>query len=271
MTCRSYILAAGYLLLLLRPVFAADPHEPNESKASATVVKNLENAVWKTVEGTTFHSGSDRDWFRIVTTKKGILEVEVTYLREHRAELTAEDGSQLTADFRPGKIYLVVGNLEPGNYFLELKPLAGGTGNVALRVRYSDPTTYRGWLVDHHESPDLPSSADPNGDGVSLGIEYALSRPPNPDSTFYHPVSALADALGMVYLVTIPITGTKLAVTVEMSTDLKSWKPVPKENFNSGVAANPIPAGQSSRVEIFFHYDDLPDKLFLRLATPELK
>ena len=142
---------------------------------------------------------------------------------------------------------------------------------MKLRVRYSDPTTYRGWLIDHFESADLPPSADPNGDDVTLGIEYVFRRPANADPTFGNPVTPIADRLGMICVLTFSfVDGTRQPVRIEMSTDLKKWTPVPVDNISSGATANPVPAGQTGSVDVFFRWEDTPSALYLRVATDKM-
>ena len=253
--------------------FAKDAYEPNDSRKQAYEVKSLQNADWKEVTGVTFHSGADEDWFKIVTTVKGTMEVEVESSKEVHASIFGKDEAQsLTSAIEVGKVELSVANLEPGAYFVYARNVSGGSATLKLRVRISDPTTYRGWLVDEFESPNLSSNADPNGDGVSLGIEWVFRRPANANATYGNPVYPIADALGMVYVVTFPfIEGTRQPVRLEMSTDLKKWTLVPVKNISSGATTNPVPAGQTGRVDLFFHWDDTPDAIFVRVSTEKVK
>ena len=262
------------LLSLASPAIAMDANEPNDSKAQATVVKDFENGKWKEVQGLTFHSDTDTDWFKIEIAEKSTLRVEISFDsgRDLFADFSRSDGTVLTGDLQTPQIELRPGALEPGEYYLEVRPNNGGTGSWRLRFLAYDPDTYRGWLIANSDSPEQLSNADPNGDGVPLGLEYVLRRPPNPNPTNYpHPIFAARDGPSVALFISFPFDGTRRPVLIEMSFDFETWTPVPVARIVSGATANPVPAGQSKRVDVSFRLEDAPEELFFRLSTAKVE
>ncbi|MES2982898.1 MAG: PQQ-dependent sugar dehydrogenase [Verrucomicrobiota bacterium] len=90
--------------------------------------------------------------------------------------------------------------------------------NSALPARES----FSQWQTTHFQSttsPDAQSTADPDGDGQSNGLEYLLSRNPTVQNPPYAPVTSTESGqFSMTF--TQP---ANRAVLVETSTDLQNW------------------------------------------------
>ena len=121
-------------------------------------------------------------------------------------------------------------------------------------------------MMDYGFEPDTAFDHDPNKDGISLGAEYALGREANAKADQWGDIVTPPQNCGLGYcaFVNLPFTGTRLPVSVEMSTDGKTWVAVPDENI-SNAESNKIPAGSNTDLDLFFHHNQRPTRLFLRL------
>jgi len=102
------------------------------------------------------------------------------------------------------------------------KPRGGGT----------DSTTYASWAAEEFEPEEMsqPSIsgklADPDGDGLTNFMEYALDGDPTyPDRIEVEPSATIADnKLAMEFK--RDTSKSDVQLTVETSADLKNWRPL---------------------------------------------
>jgi hypothetical protein len=134
------------------------------------------------------------------------------------------------------------------------------TGNLKGTGTLQVPRTeYLAWTVAEN-IPNAPFNGDPDGDGVSNGLLWALGLNANSDPRPYLPRSNPAVPGG--FIVPLPPGGTGGPILIQSSPHLGTWSPA------TGVSpvANPIPAGTSGNVTIA---PDASPKRFLRLLVNE--
>ena len=135
-----------------------------------------------------------------------------------------------------------------------------GTGNVkAIGTLQVPRTEYLAWTVAQN-IPNAPFNGDPNGDGVSNGLLWALGLNANSNPLPYLPRSNPAVPRG--FIVPLPPGGTGGPILIQSSPHLGSWAPA------TAVApvANPIPTGTSGNVTIA---PDGSPRRFVRLLVTE--
>lgn len=120
-------------------------------------------------------------------------------------------------------------------------------------------TEYLAWTIAQN-IPNAPFNVDPNGDGVSNGLLWALGLNANSDPRPHLPHSNPAVPGG--FIVPLPGGGTGGPILIQSSPHLASWAPA------TAVApvANPIPAGTRGNVTI--GPDGSPQR-FVRLLVTE--
>jgi hypothetical protein len=135
-----------------------------------------------------------------------------------------------------------------------------GTGTVRASGTVQVPKTeYLAWTLDQGV-PNAPFAGDPNGDGVSNGLLWALglnfAEKPGP----YLPRPNPAVPGG--FLFPVPASGTAAPILIQSSTNLGSWSPA----GGLSPAANPVPARTASPVTIA---PDGSPRRFIRLQVNE--
>jgi hypothetical protein len=120
-------------------------------------------------------------------------------------------------------------------------------------------TAYLAWTVAEN-IPNAPFNGDPNGDGVSNGLLWALGLNANSNPLPYLPRSNPAVPGG--FIVTLPPGGTGGPILIQSSPHLASWAPATAVT----PVANPIPTGTRGTVTIA---PDGSPRRFLRLLVTE--
>jgi len=120
-------------------------------------------------------------------------------------------------------------------------------------------TEYLAWTIAQN-IPNAPFNGDPNGDGVSNGLLWALGLNANSNPLPYLPRSNPAVPGG--FIVPLPPGGTGGPILIQSSPHLGSWAPA------TAVApvANPIPTGTRGNVTIA---PDGSPRRFVRLLVTE--
>jgi hypothetical protein len=134
------------------------------------------------------------------------------------------------------------------------------TGTVKATGTLQVPRTeYLAWTIAQN-IPNAPFNGDPNGDGVSNGLLWALGLNVNSDPLPHLPHSNPAVPGG--FIVPLPAGGTGGPILIQSSPHLASWGPA------TAVApvANPIPAGTRGNVTIG---PDVSPRRFVRLLVTE--
>jgi hypothetical protein len=134
------------------------------------------------------------------------------------------------------------------------------TGTVKATGTLQVPRTeYLAWTIAQN-IPNAPFNGDPNGDGVSNGLLWALGLNVNSDPLPHLPHSNPAVPGG--FIVPLPAGGTGGPILIQSSPHLASWGPA------TAVApvANPIPAGTRGNVTIG---PDASPRRFVRLLVTE--
>jgi hypothetical protein len=134
------------------------------------------------------------------------------------------------------------------------------TGTVRASGTVQVPKTeYLAWTLNQGV-PNAPFAGDPNGDGVSNGLLWALglnfAEKPGP----YLPRPNPAVPGG--FLFPVPASGTAAPILIQSSTNLGSWSPA----GGLSPAANPVPARTASPVTIA---PDGSPRRFIRLQVNE--
>ena len=135
-----------------------------------------------------------------------------------------------------------------------------GTGNLKGTGTLQVPRTgYLAWTVAEN-IPNAPFNGDPDGDGVSNGLLWALGLNAKSDPRPYLPRPDPAVPGG--FIVPLPAGGSGGPILIQSSPHLASWAPA------AAVApvANPIPAGTSGNVIIG---PDASPRRFVRLLVTE--
>lgn len=120
-------------------------------------------------------------------------------------------------------------------------------------------TAYLGWTVAEG-IPDAPFEGDPDGDGVSHGMLWALGLSVTEDPLVHllRPDPAFPGG----FIVQLPARGTAWPILIESSQGLSNWVPVTA----MAPVANPIPTGTSGIVTV---PNDTSSKRFLRMRVIE--
>jgi len=118
------------------------------------------------------------------------------------------------------------------------------TGTVRAAGTLQVPRTeYLAWTIAQN-IPNAPFNGDPDGDGVSNGLLWALGLDANSDPRPHlpHPNPVVPGG----FIVPLPVGGTGWPILIQSSPHLASWAPA------TAVApvANPIPAGTRGNVTI---------------------
>jgi hypothetical protein len=135
-----------------------------------------------------------------------------------------------------------------------------GTGNLKGTGTLQVPRNgYLAWTVAEN-IPNAPFNGDPDGDGVSNGLLWALGLNANSDPRPYLPQPDPAVPGG--FIVPLPAGGTGGPILIQSSPHLASWSPATAVS----PVANPIPAGTSGNVTIA---PDGSPRRFVRLLVTE--
>lgn len=136
------------------------------------------------------------------------------------------------------------------------------TGTVKATGTVQVPRTeYLAWTVDEG-IPGAAFNVDPDGDGVSNGILWALGLSADADPLPYLPKADLLAAKG--FKLSLPAGGTAAPIRIEHSDDLDGWADVPAAGISGG--ANPLPAGTTGSVTVS---PDASPQRFVRLKVSE--
>jgi hypothetical protein len=168
----------------------------------------------------------------IVTTFPEGLEVEVTY--DGSTSVPHEIGS-----------YTVQAIVGDSNY----------TGSASGILLIDPIDEFITWKEENFTEQDMMDGladdfADPDGDGLSNLVEYALGGDPN-ESTPHPPMTL--DETGLSLTFTRPVGRTDVSYGAESSSDLITWIPVPLEviDSNDGIetvrARDPLDEGDTLR------------------------
>lgn len=113
-----------------------------------------------------------------------------------------------------------------------------------LKVAVFEATDYHQWLLDHRMAPGFSrfESDDPNGDGLPLGVEFALGLTPNHGGGDRIHLQPSEDG-GLEWLLEAGPGGTIAPLFIERSRDLESWETIDGDEASAGV--NPIPVGST--------------------------
>lgn len=134
------------------------------------------------------------------------------------------------------------------------------TGNVKAAGTLQVPRTeYLAWTIAQN-IPNAPFNGDPNGDGVSNGLLWALGLNANSNPFPYLPRPDPAAPGG--FLVPLPAGGTAAPILIQSSPHLATWSPATAVS----PVANPIPAGTSGNVTVA---PDTSPRRFIRLLVTE--
>ncbi|MFU8847381.1 MAG: hypothetical protein ACNA77_01515 [Opitutales bacterium] len=125
------------------------------------------------------------------------------------------------------------------NFFVRITEYA-----EAIEAAIPDVTSLAGWKVDHSlYGADAENDADPDFDGISQLMEFALGGDPNVNDRSILPVHALVEDGGSTYLelrLTRPIGLQGISYIPKTTADLKIWP-----NDSSGIA-DPAPLPQDN-------------------------
>ena len=113
---------------------------------------------------------------------------------------------------------------------------------------------------------DRANTADPDKDGLANSLEFALGLDPNKSSAKMLPVPGNSGENLVLALDAPTGNGLLQPVTVEQSTDLKTWTAVDGSAI-SPAGANPIPSGTNVDQTVTLPRG-MNAKTFLRLSTP---
>lgn len=134
------------------------------------------------------------------------------------------------------------------------------TGTVRASGTVQVPKTeYLAWTLDQG-IPNAPFAGDPNGDGVSNGLLWALGLNANSNPLPYLPRPNPAQPGG--FIVPLPPGGSGAPILIQSSPNLGTWGPAGAV----GPVANPVPAGTSGNVTVA---PDGSPKRFIRLQVTE--
>ena len=134
------------------------------------------------------------------------------------------------------------------------------TGTVKATGTLQVPrTAYLAWTIAQN-IPNAPFNGDPNGDGVSNGLLWALGLNANSDPRPHLPRSNPAAPGG--FLVPLPAGGSGGPILIQSSPHLGTWSPATAVS----PVANPIPTGTSGNVTIA---PDGSPRRFVRLLVTE--
>lgn len=134
------------------------------------------------------------------------------------------------------------------------------TGTVRASGTVQVPRTeYLAWTLDQG-IPNAPFAGDPNGDGVSNGLLWALGLNANSDPFPYLPRPNPAQPGG--FIVPLPPGGSGAPILIQSSPNLGTWGPAGAV----GPVANPVPAGTSGNVTVA---PDGSPRRFIRLQVTE--
>jgi hypothetical protein len=135
-----------------------------------------------------------------------------------------------------------------------------GNGTVRASGTVQVPRTeYLAWTLDQG-IPNAPFAGDPNGDGVSNGLLWALGLNANSNPLPYLPRPNPAQPGG--FIVPLPPGGSGAPILIQSSPNLGTWGPAGAV----GPVANPVPAGTSGNVTVA---PDGSPKRFIRLQVTE--
>jgi len=248
-----------------------DSQEPNDTPQGARALGTMQNAVMVERKNLTFHDANDKDWFSVTLASKMTIEVwvypDLSGDQNLFIELEGKDGTQLTSNAGVEPLHMSYAGLDPGEYRIEVVPVSSFVrhGTYRMTVLAYERESFAGWLIDHDLDPMLKQGDDPGGDGVPLGVEWALKYP-FPDAAIspsWAPPILLDGQVGSDYKARqyLPFDGTRGGLLLEYSTDMKTWTAVPSSFIAGG--GNPFPAGSSGNRNLCFPMVQFP-KLYLR-------
>jgi hypothetical protein len=120
-------------------------------------------------------------------------------------------------------------------------------GSAAGTLTVTGPA-YDDWIRIHLADPELPElllkDSDPDGDGLSNLVEYALGS--DPSASTAHPLSAVISATGPV-LVPCQKALPGTSIVVEYSEDLSGWDELPVTLLDGGEDMDMIQIGTGWR------------------------
>jgi alpha-tubulin suppressor-like RCC1 family protein len=146
---------------------------------------------------------------------------------------TASSGLPVVFSVQSGAAILSGSNLTlTGTGSITVRAAQSGDGNYAAAANvdrtFTVTANFDSWELGHFTAPELTDAnvsgpnADPDADGFSNLVEYALGLEPRTPSTTGLP-EVTTDATHWIYTYTRPEGRTDITCAVEVSTDLSGW------------------------------------------------